>query len=79
MAKIKVVYGISGVDEEEFETEVTEKNTIDNIQEACFEDFLQQLESYGGLYGLPCEEDFENWDEYVQDAESWFEFDYEEI
>ena len=79
MKKIKVVYGIAGVIDDEFETEITEQNTIENIEGACFENTLQYLESYGGLYGLPYEEDFESWEEYMEEAESWFDFHYEEV
>jgi len=79
MTKIKVVYGIAGVIEVEWETETTEKNTVEDIKEAGFKEVLAFLKENGGLSNLLPDEDFDGWGDSTEEAKRRFSFHYKEI
>lgn len=79
MTKIKVVYGIAGVIEVEWETETTEKNTVEDIKEAGFKEVLAFLKENGGLSNLLPDEDFDDWGDSTREAKRRFSFHYEEV
>lgn len=67
-----------GFDDEE-PMEVIEGDSLEWAEVQAFEAAVDELDSYGGLHGYPCSEEFEEWEDFLEEANSWVSYQAKEL
>jgi len=76
MPKFTISWGLGREDEDSIEiTAASYDQAIVEAEQAA----LDLLDSYGGLHGYPCSEDFEEWQDFVDEAQSYISYSAGEV